>query len=239
MDVLFINPGNAKGIYQDLAKDYSAIETPTWSLLLAQSCRSVGFSVSILDVNAERLSIEQSVERIKEINPRLVCFAVYGQNPNAGTVNMAGTVMLSRALKKTDFQAPIAVVGSHVQALPHETLQKEKDSIDIIFTNEGVYALWNLLALPDLKNKSALETIKGIGFMKDGEPFLTPVEKLVPQDKMDDHLPGYAWDLLPYKEKPLDLYRSHFGMQSMITTRGPHLPHYILLWVVLLSVIFV
>ena len=25
---------------------------------------------------------------------------------------------------------------------------------------------------------------------------------------MDLDLPGYAWDLLPYKEKPLDLYRS-------------------------------
>ena len=27
-------------------------------------------------------------------------------------------------------------------------------------------------------------------------------------EKMDEDLPGYAWDLLPYKEKPLDLYRS-------------------------------
>ena len=23
-------------------------------------------------------------------------------------------------------------------------------------------------------------------------------------------MPGYAWDLLPYKNKPLDLYRAHF-----------------------------
>ena len=27
-------------------------------------------------------------------------------------------------------------------------------------------------------------------------------------EKMDEDLPGYAWDLLPYKNKPLDLYRS-------------------------------
>ena len=25
---------------------------------------------------------------------------------------------------------------------------------------------------------------------------------------MDKDLPGYAWDLLPYKSKPLDLYRA-------------------------------
>ena len=61
-DVVFINPGNAAGIYQDLANDYAAIEPPTWSLLLAQSTRSVGYKVSIFDINAERLSTEESVE---------------------------------------------------------------------------------------------------------------------------------------------------------------------------------
>ena len=48
-EVLFINPGNAKSIYQNLANEYSAIETPTWSLLLAESCRSIGHDVGILD----------------------------------------------------------------------------------------------------------------------------------------------------------------------------------------------
>jgi len=35
-------------------------------------------------------------------------------------------------------------------------------------------------------------------------------EVIVPQSKMDTDLPGYAWDLLPFKNKPLDLYRAHF-----------------------------
>ena len=100
LDVLFVNPGNHKKIYQDLAKDYSAIETPTWSLLLAQSCRSVGYKVAILDACAERLTDEQCVDRIKEANPRLVCFVVYGQNPNSGTVNMSGTVAMAAAIKR-------------------------------------------------------------------------------------------------------------------------------------------
>ena len=49
-DVLFINPPSDKYIYQDLAKDYTAIETPTWSLLLAQSMRSFGFKVETYSV---------------------------------------------------------------------------------------------------------------------------------------------------------------------------------------------
>ena len=53
IDILFITPNSSKKVYQDLAKDYSAIEPPTWSLLLAQSCRSKNHKVAILDSNAE------------------------------------------------------------------------------------------------------------------------------------------------------------------------------------------
>ena len=65
LDVLFINPNSAKETYQDLSHEYAAIETPTWSLLLAKACRSKGFSVQILDCDAERLTKTGAVERIK------------------------------------------------------------------------------------------------------------------------------------------------------------------------------
>ena len=119
LDVLFVTPGNAKRIYQDLAKDYSAIETPTWSLLLAESCRSVGYNVAILDANAERLTNHEVVERIVKLNPRLICFVVYGQNPNSGTVNMSGAVALASDIKSHGVKAPISMIGSHVQSACH------------------------------------------------------------------------------------------------------------------------
>ena len=50
MDVLFINPGSAKDVYQGLSTDYSGIGTPYWLLLLSQSCRSKGYDVGVLDV---------------------------------------------------------------------------------------------------------------------------------------------------------------------------------------------
>ena len=52
-------------IYKGLADEYSAVEPPTWSLLLAQSCRSIGHDVSIFNPLAERLSLDDSVQRIK------------------------------------------------------------------------------------------------------------------------------------------------------------------------------
>ena len=201
-EVLFINPGNAKSIYQNLANEYSAIETPTWSLLLAESCRSIGHDVAILDINAERISLSAAAKKIKLINPKLICFVVYGQNVNAGTTNMSGAVLLSEYLKSNNFIQPIVYIGSHVQSLPLETLKKEK-SIDIVLTNEGVYSIRNLLKLKEYDYKN-LKKVKGIGFRSNNKVFLNSPEKIVPQDRMDIDLPGYAWDLLPFKKKPFD-----------------------------------
>ena len=62
---------------------------------------------------------------------------------------------------------------------------------------------------------SDLAYVKGIGYKKRGAggfpmPVLNPPQTVVPQERMDIDMPGYAWDLLPYKTKPLDLYRAHF-----------------------------
>ena len=62
MDVLFISPGAGSNIYQGLSRDYSAVETPTWLLLLAESCRSVGASVGVIDVAAEKLSNQDVIK---------------------------------------------------------------------------------------------------------------------------------------------------------------------------------
>ena len=54
IDIVFINPNNSNQVYQKLSSKYSAVEPPTWSLLLAESCRSKGFYTDIIDANAEK-----------------------------------------------------------------------------------------------------------------------------------------------------------------------------------------
>ena len=210
LDVLFINPDSSSQVYQGLADTYSAIEPPTWSLLLAESCRTKDYEVAILDCDAERLSLDRAVSRVEDLSPRLVLFVVYGQNPNSGTTNMVGALALAQALKDSGVKAPIAFVGSHTSALPRQVLSEK--CVDIVLLNEGVYALHSLLS-SDLN--SHLPQINGIGYkVCDGANneslILNPPERVVPQNRMDIDLPGYAWDLLPFDKKPLDLYRAHF-----------------------------
>jgi len=206
MDILFVAPGHASQIYQDLSKDISAIEPPTWALILAQSCRSIGYEVGILDVNAERMTNEQSYERILSLKPRIICFVVYGQNVNAGTTQMSGAVSLANHLKAEGLKTPICLIGSYVQAVPKKALQDEP-ALDFVFTNEGVYALRDLLSMPHVDIRQ-LESVRGIAWRKDGQIIMNPPAPLVPNERMDIDMPGYAWDLLPFREKPLDLYRS-------------------------------
>jgi len=205
MDCLFVNADSSRSAYQSLSDTFTAIEPPTWALLLAQSCRSRGHGVGILDCGAEGLDVDAAVSRIHDAKPRLVCFVVYGQNPNSGTVNMAGAIELATTLRRAHPEYPVAFVGSHVSALPMEVLAF--DAVDIVLLNEGVYALWNLLAT-DLRTD--LRHVKGIGYKEDGLPHLNDPEPAVPQERMDADLPGYAWDLLPRRQSPLDLYRAHF-----------------------------
>lgn len=208
LDVLFVNPDSSFQSYGELSKKgLTAIEPPTWALLLAESCRVRGFSVAILDCGAEQLSLSDAVNCIADVSPRLVCFVMYGQNPNSGTASMAGAELLGTQLKLEYPRLVTCFVGSHVSALPKEVLALP--CVDIVLLNEGVYALRNLLA-SDLSLQS-LSKIKGIGYKLDGVNIFNSPEQVVPQDRMDVDLPGYAWDLLPYRSKPFDLYRSHLS----------------------------
>lgn len=206
MDIVFINPSNASNLYQGLADKFSAIEPPTWALLLAQSVRSKGFKATIIDANAERLNDEEILNRILVLKPRLICFVVYGQNVNAGTAGMAGATRTSKFIKKAMPISVITYIGSYIQALPKKALEDEQ-SIDFGFTNEGVYALWNVLKLTSIDIHS-LKGVKGVVWRDGDLVVINPAEEVVPTERMDMDLPGYAWDLLPYRSNPLDLYRA-------------------------------
>lgn len=221
IDIVFISPNNAAVTYQALAETYSAIEPPTWSLLLAESVRSAGYKPEIIDCLAEALPDNVIVQRIIEMSPRLICFVVFGQNVNAGTTNMSGAVRLAAQIKKNGVTTPIGFIGSHVQALPEETLKREP-AIDYVFLNEGVFALRELLSFEQVC-LNALQSVSGLALRIDDKVVFTGPPRVVPQERMDELLPGYAWDLLPAKNAPLDLYRSpYWHAEYMSEFRSPY-----------------
>ena len=206
MDILFIIPNSSKKIYQDLANSFSAIEPPTWALMLASSVKKNNFSCSILDCDALRLTEEEAINEIISSECKLACFVLYGQQPNQGTFLMIGANSLAQKLKKTNSSIKTAFIGSHTSALPLEVLSYS--FVDFVFINEGVYALNDLLKTNLVDN---LHKVNGIGYKdKENNKILNKASILVPQEKLNEDLPGYAWEMLPKKNKVLDLYRAHY-----------------------------
>jgi radical SAM superfamily enzyme YgiQ (UPF0313 family) len=193
LDILFVHPNASAIIYQDLSKKNSAIEPPIWAAMLANHCRVNNFGVAILDCEAEQLSWNEAAKTINDINPRVVCFVVYGQQPSASTQNMTGAIGTANLLKQLNPFLKTLFVGGHIAALPIDTLLE--DCVDMICQNEGVYTISNLLKT-DLSNEQ-IKNVKGLGYKIQGIPMLNVPEQLVPKSRLEIDLPGMAWDLLP------------------------------------------
>ena len=205
MDVLFVHPNAAYRIYQDLAQRYSAIEPPIWAGMLANHCRSKGFSVDILDCEALHLNDDQAAKQVEEMNPRLICFVVYGQQPSASSQNMEGATILAAVLKDLMPKSKILFVGGHIAALSREVLEKHS-SIDFVCQNEGVYTLSNLLKT-NLEDQ--LDKVLGLGYRKDGGIILNSPSPIVAKADLPTELPGIAWDLLPMKNYRTALWHAY------------------------------
>ena len=207
LDVLFVHANASQKIYQDLAKDFSAIEPPIWAGMLANHCRHKGFSVDILDCEALHLDEQQSAEQIIDNRARLICFVVYGQQPSASSQNMGGAAGLGCAVKKLAPERKILFVGGHIAALPREVLEKHK-AVDFVCQNEGVYTISNLLKT---NLKEGLEKVDGLGFRlgtREGIVLNKP-SPIVARENLPYELPGVAWDLLPVKNYRTTLWHSY------------------------------
>jgi len=203
IDILFVHPNASEKIYQGLAKNNAAIEPPIWAAMLANSVRKKGFSTEILDAEVEGLDYLSAAKAITERKAKIVCFVVYGQQPSASSQNMEGATATSKELKRLQPDTFTLFVGGHVAALPQETMDTE-ESIDAVCQNEGVYTIHALLSL-DKINPTELKRVPGLVF-RDEDNFIhvNDSSPIVPKDKLEEELPGMAWDLLP----SLDRYRT-------------------------------
>ncbi|MEE8352719.1 MAG: radical SAM protein [Rhodospirillales bacterium] len=199
LDLLLVNPGGREKIYQELGADLSAVEPPLWCRLIGGYARDRGVAVDILDSEALNLDPDAVAEKVREMDPRLVCMVVFGHQPSASTQQMIGAGDACRAIKDISPYIPILLVGGHVSALPKRTIIEE--SVDFACKGEGVVTVVQLLAT--LKEEEPdLESVEGLVWMRDGAPMINAPAPLI--QNLDKDLHGNVWDLLP-----MDRYRAH------------------------------
>lgn len=187
--VLVVIP-TIENAYHNL-RDFVSISPPMGLASIAATAENAGYNVSIIDGDAEQLTLAQTVERVALLEP----FAV-------GSTIMTATMDITRIffemLKQRLPDVPVIVGGPHVSALPEQTLADSRE-IDICVIGEGDDTIVEILWMLD--RGEDLGAIAGIAYRKEGQPAVTgrrvPIKDLT-------RLPIPAFHLLD----PL-LYRSY------------------------------
>lgn len=177
---------------------------------LAAVARKDGYKVCIIDAPAVGSSYEDIVNEIAWLSPKYIGLT-------ASTLAIESAHKLASFIKKNQKEVIIIVGGSHITALPEETLLKYR-SFDFGVMGEGEDTLIELLSV--FKNNQKFEEVRGLVYRKknkvmvnDNRPFIKDL----------DSLPIPAWDLLPplerfYRSSPQSFNR--LPSCSLVTSRG-------------------
>ncbi|MEX0701715.1 MAG: radical SAM protein [Planctomycetales bacterium] len=228
-DLLIVSPGNNQAIYQALAQEHAAIEPPIWAGMLAGHARARGFSVEIVDQEAEGLAVDEIAERVDRERPKLTAVVVYGQQPSASTQNMTVSHAICDAVHQRSPESKTIMIGGHPSALPERTLAE--GMVDFVCQGEGPATLDALLAADDLDDAATLRKVPGLWFRRQDVGWAVPTDAqrtalpvavghsppyqngkfeftfpagMIPESDLARELPGVAWDLLP-----MSAYRAH------------------------------
>ncbi|MFH1509915.1 MAG: radical SAM protein [Candidatus Nealsonbacteria bacterium] len=202
MDILFINPPWHKQS-GNIWKDVSACMPPFGLALLASLAREKGFSVFILDCNAQHIGLDIIKENLPEEHPRFIGIT-------ATTVLIENALALAKIVKKKYPKTKIIIGGVHATVHPKEILNHQE--IDYVVLGEGEHSFLDLLS-----NKNP-RTIKGIGFKERGQIIINPSQETIVDINI---FPSLPYDLLP-----MDKYYPAMGSYQrkpsfgMITSRG-------------------
>lgn len=201
VDVLFINPGNRKEIYQGLGDEFCAIEPPAFAGLFARYLQLKGLNVAILDAPALGMNAREVAElALLEFEPTLITLAVYGYQPSASTQNMTAAGEIAQLLKEARPELKVLMTGTHPAALPERTITEE--AVDFVCDLEGPITIHKTCEAikQGARDFSAIPSL----WWREGDVIHRPTAAEGLIKDLDTEMPGIAWDLLD-----MSRYRSH------------------------------
>jgi radical SAM superfamily enzyme YgiQ (UPF0313 family) len=202
IDLVLVNPNSRKRIYQSLGGSLAAVEPPVWAGLMSTYVRGKGFTTRIIDAEAEELSPSEIATRIEEYNPTLTAIVVYGHQPSASTQNMTGASAAATAIKSTNPERKLLMIGGHVAALPRETLNTERT--DFTCSGEGLATLTALVEALKGGRTEDLAKVPDLWFWeKGGKARFSAVPAPLLKD-LDGEMARMDWEQLP-----MEKYRAH------------------------------
>ncbi|MBA4317469.1 MAG: B12-binding domain-containing radical SAM protein, partial [Flavobacterium sp.] len=163
MKILLINPSSYE-VYGGLPPSF---QMPLGLAYIASVAEKVGYDVEIIDIDAENLTEQQFVKRIKEINPALVGIT-------CTTPVYSNAVKIAEIVKKTS-NAVTVLGGIHPTIVPEESIKPT--SVDIVVKGEGEKTFVDLVR--SIGQNNDLSKVNGIVYKKNGQIISTPQRELI------------------------------------------------------------
>ncbi len=205
MKTVLIRPSNRSGSLYLTKMGFLPI--PLGLVQLASSIRAVqGNSVSIIDMEADRLTVEEAVEKAISMHPDVVGITVHA----TAAYNNARLIM--NRLKSLDSGLTVVVGGHHATFLPEQILE---DGFDIVVLGEGDRTVAEIFQ--KIGNRESLENVAGIYFRKDGKILRTRPRQLIPSL---DELPLPAFDLIEREKYRFLTFGKNETVACIETSRG-------------------
>ena len=148
---------------------------PLWLAYATGVLEEAGFNVRLIDAPAHGLSLKEIIATLYNFPPSMIVL-------DSSTPSIFSDVKSAETLKENFPQSFIVIVGTHVSALPEETLRMSK-KIDAVARREYDYTLRDLALA--LKEQRPLHSVKGLSFRAEDEyihnadrPFIEDLDAL-------------------------------------------------------------
>lgn len=206
--LLLYPPISKKERYSSDIGNAGGEQLPLGIYYIAAWLRQSGYSVKVIDAEANKLSLEQVSAEIKKFMPDFIGIS-------STTVAFHRAVVAAKQIKKEVRNIPLILGGAHISSNVEHAMSF--DAFDYGVIGEGEITLTELINA--LINNLSLETINGIAFRKNGEVVINPRREYISNL---DILPFPAFDLvedISLYAPPPSSYKK-LPVINMITSRG-------------------
>lgn len=186
-------------------------EPPLGLCYLASIIRKIGFTVRIVDAQASGYELNETLNIIKSFGPDYIGIS-------AATMAIISASELARMIKISDPSIKIIIGGSHVSALPSETLN-ECSFFDMGIIGEGEETIEELMF--SLDNNLDMNKVKGMIIRQEDNAIHCSSRRMRIKDL--DRLPLPAFELLPEIASSYHLPTQSLADRrsfSLVTSRG-------------------
>lgn len=171
MNVLLLNPPFLKNFSRPqrspAVTKSGTLYFPLWLASATGLLESKGFAVDLIDAPADGRDLDYVMERAKRFQPGLIVV-------ETSTPSIANDVNVAASLKDAFPGSFIVLVGTHVSALPKETLALN-DKVDAVALGEYDETLLDLAGA--LSRKSAVRDVAGLMLREKGALAATAARK--------------------------------------------------------------